>query len=983
MDAVISIALNVAASYTYDWLKSLSSKIDQMPWDELYIDAHIRATEILTHYERDKNKQAPLIIGAERQALYSGLHQEMKLGTYGADELTLSRITSASFFVSWCGAITKHTAIVAGGLEGEDYLQQVRNVVRHANSLYAVAITSSAVAYRRMNLLEDLATRAALHNLSRELRQRFEQLDSIALITEQNAQVLALLQTVTGVAAPEDFSLLIEEAVRGFQGRQFVFDAVDSFMRSQRCGYFRIIADAGLGKTAIAAQLVKRYNALPYFFDARLGITGSARCLNHLAAQLIIRYGLSERYPRVPEHAGETGTFLQRLLVEVAEKIASQVSIKDVPAGAAVAAVAVAETAGEVTFRAPVDVPANPPREKDPGVAAIGMHATIQPPPPIVIVIDALDEADSPGATHSWLHLPVSLPEGVYFILTHRPGEYPVYTDPRVGRDEFTILWDDPHQQKDIKAFLRAQAGRPEIARVLHSAPASTNVEEFITKLQAASEGNFMYLRYMLEDIATLQPGNNPLNLSALPRGLEGYYARFWSHIGVSSTGSREEWKAWDELYRPTIGLLGSAGEAVTAEWLGNHVGGSAHEVRERALARWQRFLRHERVADRETWQIVHQTFADFLSRKLGMQEFHRRIARYYLGDATRWPLHDGYAYRQLSNQLLRAGSPDDYKALFELVDNTEWYSSQTAEDPSGLLYLNDVMHAWTVAEGINSEAIAKGGRALYLTREAKCALTVATFRSLAYKTPPRVLLGLVQSGFWTPQQALASLQQNTEGAAKEYGLKLLIPHLLGPLDTDGSVVNADDTLLKDTPDAKVFYSADLDTICNQALEIASSITFPLAHCRAMFALASYLPAGQRIQVQRSTIDKIRSRTERGDWEQWAYVVAGAATHLSDPLLDSAIEALGPPPDITLTRRSHIQLQALMPYLPKRAWPDIFWVLLHPLERHHSSNTRGVTQSQVMVADPAELIPQSRPPEEEWESLLHDALHPLPLSSIL
>ena len=53
---------------------------------------------------------------------------------------------------------------------------------------------------------------------------------------------------------PEEFRSLIEEKIRTFCGRQFVFDAFQQFITENPCGYFTIIGDAGMGKSSIAAK---------------------------------------------------------------------------------------------------------------------------------------------------------------------------------------------------------------------------------------------------------------------------------------------------------------------------------------------------------------------------------------------------------------------------------------------------------------------------------------------------------------------------------------------------------------------------------------------------------------------------------------------------------------------------------------------------------------------------------------------------------
>jgi len=89
-----------------------------------------------------------------------------------------------------------------------------------------------------------------------------------------------------------DFSDLITKVTQRLVGRGFVFEKVADFIQSNPCGYFRVIADAGLGKTAIAAELTKRYLAVACFISASENRTQPERIINILTAQLVARYAL-------------------------------------------------------------------------------------------------------------------------------------------------------------------------------------------------------------------------------------------------------------------------------------------------------------------------------------------------------------------------------------------------------------------------------------------------------------------------------------------------------------------------------------------------------------------------------------------------------------------------------------------------------------------------------------------------------------------
>ena len=201
-----------------------------------------------------------------------------------------------------------------------------------------------------------------------------------------------------------EFNDLIANTTRWFVGRAFLFAKLEKFQMQHPCGYVRVVADAGLGKTALAAEIVRRYRALAFFANASIGRTRPDQCLNHLSADLIVRFGLE--HDHLPDRAGEDSTFLRRILAEAAQK-------------------------------------------------ADG---------PLWVVVDALDEADDPFRGRNPLLLPDDLPHGVYVVMTHRHGDYPLVPTPRTPIAEYAISWNDPSQQADIEAYLRRQASGPRSA---------------------------------------------------------------------------------------------------------------------------------------------------------------------------------------------------------------------------------------------------------------------------------------------------------------------------------------------------------------------------------------------------------------------------------------------------------------------------------------------------------------------------------------
>lgn len=395
-----------------------------------------------------------------------------------------------------------------------------------------------------------------------------------------------------------DFSTLVQSVTRGFVGRREVFAALEDFCAANTCGYFEIVADAGLGKTALAAEIAGRYDALMFFASASRGLTRPEQLLTHLSGALITRFALP--YDRLPSRVGDDSTFLSRVLGEAAAKAAC----------------------------------------------------------PVWIVVDALDEAEPPPPRANPLLLPTHVPPGVYFVVTHRPTRS-LFVQPDTPRAPCELRADAPQQEADIEEYLRQRvtADGPVKSALARTRPPIAPAT-FIDRLRVASGGNFMYVSYVLGDIAAHDVDKTPLDLDHLPHGLQGYYEQFWSDMEQAKA---EGWTDWRALYRPTIERLAVAAESVSAEWIGAQIGRDFDEVRERVLLRWTRLLSAEGTEGRESWRVIHRSFADFLKTKVDLAAAHRAVAEHYAGERwNRWDAFDDYGLRHTPMHLAAAAMPEN-----------------------------------------------------------------------------------------------------------------------------------------------------------------------------------------------------------------------------------------------------------------------------------------------------------------------------------
>ncbi len=359
------------------------------------------------------------------------------------------------------------------------------------------------------------------------------------------------------------FNTLIEQKTTGFVGRQFVFDALDEFTHQANSGYFIIKGEPGIGKSALIAELVKTRGYVHHFVVSTQGINRVDQFLENVCAQLIAQFNL-DRPAWLPPEASRDSAFFSTLLQEVSQKLAE----------------------GEQ----------------------------------VVILVDALDEVDwRKGAQENVLFLPPTLPERVYIAVTMRHKEVlPLQVE---QSRLFYLESDSPNNQADVLLYISRFAQHEAIQARLSTW--KVTVEKFAQALLAKSEGNFMYLHYVLP--ATEAGKFVHGSLDELPQGLKGYYERHWRQMRAIDEDT------WVKYRQPSVCYLAAAREPVSV-W---QIASWAKFEPARALAAirdWREFLDEETVEQEKRYRIYHASFQDFLADKdeakeINLKQTHSDIA--------------------------------------------------------------------------------------------------------------------------------------------------------------------------------------------------------------------------------------------------------------------------------------------------------------------------------------------------------------------
>ena len=237
-----------------------------------------------------------------------------------------------------------------------------------------------------------------------------------------------------------DYHSLIEDKTRDFIGRKFIFDALNEFTDDNEAGYFLIKGEPGIGKTSIAAELIRKYQYIHHFVISTQGIVTTEQFIRNIFAQVFLRYPIGMHLPSAPINDGN-------LLMKILEDISLLIKNRE---------------------------------EK------------------VVIVVDALDEVEQLNHSEAnVLYLPPHLPRNIYFVLTSRLKDQEVLPlDFATSVREIYIQADSENNLLDLEEYLKQQVKRHSLRRQLEQGHIS--VDDFITLMKLCSEGNFMYLRFVL-----------------------------------------------------------------------------------------------------------------------------------------------------------------------------------------------------------------------------------------------------------------------------------------------------------------------------------------------------------------------------------------------------------------------------------------------------------------------------------------------------
>ena len=354
----------------------------------------------------------------------------------------------------------------------------------------------------------------------------------------------------------QTFQNIVDDKTREFVGRKYIYDQIDEYLKDESfpSGYIILKGEPGIGKTALMAKLVRKRKWIHHFVTE--GTDSTEIFLASICSQLIVTYKLS--YSKLPECQPE-----QRIL----------------------------------TYRKFID------EELLPQAIEKAKDNTV------VILVDALDEARrSPlDGELNILGLPKALPQGVFFIVTSREAEdqhFYVNNNKRID-----IKDDDKDNLKDVRLYVESYLNHSGVKKQIEKWQVSD--ADFVEKITKKSEGNFMYLFYVMTDIKEQKLSEDIKDsIHDLPQGLNGYYNKHWDFMEKSY---KDRFREIDEKVIRIIAALHTPASISYIAEISKFPTNTVSEI----INLWRNFFNEIIENNKQHYRIYHRSFYDFLKRKL------------------------------------------------------------------------------------------------------------------------------------------------------------------------------------------------------------------------------------------------------------------------------------------------------------------------------------------------------------------------------
>ena len=378
------------------------------------------------------------------------------------------------------------------------------------------------------------------------------------------------------VLTPANFEARLVQHTEGFVGRQWVFDEYERWLKQadsrQQAGsqLFWLKAGPGVGKTAMAAQLIMRQRATivgSWFVDSK---SDKLRDPGHAIRTLAFQWAL--RWP----------DYRTRLLSTLGLTSAYN-------------------TTDEQTEQKRKDLVKMPPQDLFDELIVNPLHGLIWREHALVTVIDGLDEAtDAQGANPltDFLAQQLSkLPPWICFVVTSRPD--PAVVARLQGFKPFAVDAQDERNQTDLCQYYDESLAPLPVLTALPEAE-QRSLRELVLQ---RSEGMMLYLKLVHEG---LREGSlTATQLPSMPSGLLGLHSHYHDRFQHRFNSN------YDNIVKPLLRLLVAAAGPLPEDLAQETLACSAEELHAATLSLGSYVLTTPQGLD-----LFHKTLREWLSHK-------------------------------------------------------------------------------------------------------------------------------------------------------------------------------------------------------------------------------------------------------------------------------------------------------------------------------------------------------------------------------
>lgn len=457
-----------------------------------------------------------------------------------------------------------------------------------------------------------------------------------------------------------DFSDLMTERTKDFTGREWVFHRINDWLAQEQSRVFLLTGGPGSGKSTLAARLVQMsQGTVPAGDYSHLGPewltyvhfceATNDRVLRPLRFVEALSHQLANRYQAFALALAQVGeqeiTINSTQTVNKAEKGAE---IKNV----VIESLHIGNLSPRIAFNRIVAQP-------------LEQLCNTEFNEIIVILVDALDEAMTYDPEDNIMTLladltdhPDDVPPQVRFLLTSRPDPRVLH---RLGESSLDLMHDAPDDVSDVQDYA---------FRRLHEV-AEPRRSELAHRIADIGQGNFLYARYVLDDLVPDIDQVEDLNALTLPKGLDDVYHQFLKReLGRSLD-------TWDDDYAPFMGILTVAREEGLMQTQLACVTGQRESKVRKLVRTCAQYLAGPPPDG--PFRIYHQSFRDFLLNdedyKIYPSEAHQDIAEFYWNEYhNNWRDCDLYGLRHLAAHLTETtkakSKPEEYYRWTERLVN-------------------------------------------------------------------------------------------------------------------------------------------------------------------------------------------------------------------------------------------------------------------------------------------------------------------------